>query len=167
MSAFRHFFGFLACLIIGSQVSASQPATQPAERKILTLEVAGRPEAGRRLSLEALEHLPHRTYAAMLPDENRVSQWQGVPLSLLFDAGQTLDAKRLRIEALNDYSSLIPLSDLDAYEPILAYRRDDRYIGISQRGPLFIIYPMVRHPELRTQIYYNRTVWQVSRITLE
>lgn len=167
MSVFRHFFGFFACLIIGSQVSASQPTSRPAARNVLTLEVTGHPEVARRLSVQALERLPQRTYAAMLPEESQVSSWQGVPLSLLFDDVLLGEAKRLRIDALNDYSELIPLSDLSAYEPILAYRRDGRYIGISERGPLFIIYPLVDHPELRTQRYFNRTVWQVSRITLE
>ena len=48
-----------------------------------------------------------------------------------------------------------------------ACRRDGQPIGIAERGPLFVIYPMVDHPELPTQVYFNRTVWQVSRITLE
>ncbi|RFQ32501.1 oxidoreductase [Pseudomonas sp. ATCC 13867] len=152
---------------MGSQVSASQHTPRPAERKVLTLEIASHPEATRHLSLPALERLSHRTYAAMLPEESHISHWQGVPLSLLFDEAHLETSQRLRIDALNDYSALIPLSDLNAYEPILAYRRDDRYIGISERGPLFIIYPLVRHPELRTQLYFNRTVWQVNRITLE
>lgn len=167
MSVLRHFFGFLACLIIGSQVSASQPTPRTTERKVLELVVAGYPEASRSLSLSALERFPHRTYSAVLDDESSVSHWQGVPLSLLFDEAQLSRAKRLRVEALNDFSALIPLNDLTTYEPILAYRRDDRYIGISERGPLFIIYPQVRHPELCTQLYFNRSVWQVSRITLE
>ena len=167
MSVFRHFFGFLACLFIGSQVAASPSTSRPVERDILSLEIAGRPEAARRLSLSSLERLPQQTYAAMLPAEKRISRWQGVPLSQLFDAAQLGESKHLRVDALNDYSALIPLSDLSAYQPILAYRRDDRYIGISERGPLFIIYPLVSHPELRTQLYFNRTVWQVSRITLE
>ncbi len=167
MSVVRHFIGFLACLFIGSQVAASPSVSLPAERNVLTLEIAGRPETTRRLSLSALERLPQRTYAAMLPEEERISHWQGVPLSQLFADAQLGQAKRLRVDALNDYSALIPLSDLSAHQPILAYRRDDRYIGISERGPLFIIYPLVNHPELRTQVYFNRTVWQVSRITLE
>lgn len=167
MSVVRHFFGFIACLFIGSQVAASPPVFRPAERNILTLEIAGHPEATRRLSLSELRRLPQQTYAAMLPEEERISLWQGVPLSQLFDGAQLGQSKRLRVDALNDYSELIPLSDLNAYQPILAYRRDERYIGISERGPLFIIYPLVNHPELRTQVYFNRTVWQVSRITLE
>ncbi|MFO5972133.1 oxidoreductase, partial [Pseudomonas aeruginosa] len=74
---------------------------------------------------------------------------------------------RLRVLALNDYSAIIPYSDLDSYQPILAYRRNGAYMAIRERGPLFIIYPMARYPELRNQVYYNRTVWQVSSITLE
>lgn len=167
MSVIRHFFGFLACLFIGSQAAASPPASPPLERNVLSLAIADRPEAARRLSLADLQRLPPQTYAAMLPAEERISRWQGVPLSQLFDGAELGRSKRLRVDALNDYSALIPLSDLDTYQPILAYRRDDHYIGISERGPLFIIYPLVKHPELRTQVYFNRTVWQVSRITLE
>ncbi|MBB4862394.1 hypothetical protein HNP46_001232 [Pseudomonas nitritireducens] len=93
--------------------------------------------------------------------------WHGVRLSDLLVGTPRHDAQYLRIEALNDYSALIPMSDLERFQPILAYRRDDQLIGIAERGPLFIIYPMVDHPELRTQVYFNRTVWQVSRITVE
>ena len=49
----------------------------------------------------------------------------------------------------------------------LASARNGAYMAIRERGPLFIIYPMARYPELRNQVYYNRTVWQVSSITLE
>jgi len=38
---------------------------------------------------------------------------------------------------------------------------------VAEGGPLFVIYPMLDHPELRTQAYFDRTVWQVSRISLE
>ncbi|MBV7585729.1 molybdopterin-dependent oxidoreductase [Pseudomonas sp. PDM33] len=134
---------------------------------MLTIAVKGQPQLQRHYSLSDLEALPQTERRSMLPDESRVYGWQGVRLSTLLAGFERGDAQRLRVEALNDYSALIPLSDLDAFDPILAYHRDGQALGIAERGPLFVIYPMVDHPELRTQVYFNRTVWQVSRITLE
>lgn len=165
MSAFRHFIGIFACLFIVTPAhSAPEPA---AERTVLTIAVKGQPQLLRHYSLRDLEALPQTERRSMLPDEFRVYGWQGVRLSTLLAGFERTETQRLRVEALNDYSALIPLSDLDAFDPILAYRRDGQAIGIAERGPLFVIYPMVDHPELRTQVYFNRTVWQVSRITLE
>ncbi|MDU4252780.1 molybdopterin-dependent oxidoreductase [Pseudomonas sp.] len=138
-----------------------------AERTVLIAAVKGQPQLLRHYRLRDLGALPQTQRRAMLPDESQVSEWQGVRLSTLLAGFERADTQHLRVEALNDYSTLIPLGDLDAFEPILAYRRDGHSIGIAERGPLFVIYPMVDHPELRAQVYFNRTVWQVSRITLE
>ncbi|QRY78519.1 molybdopterin-dependent oxidoreductase [Pseudomonas sp. PDNC002] len=138
-----------------------------AGRTVLTITLPGDAALERRYTLDELAALPHSTLRSPMPDERHIHEWLGVRLSTLLEGIDRDGAKRLRIEALNDYSALIPLSDLDAYEPILAYRRDGQSLGIAERGPLFVIYPMVDYPELRTQLYFNRTVWQVSRITLE
>jgi Uncharacterized protein conserved in bacteria len=138
-----------------------------AERSVLTVAVQGQPSLERHYSLRDLEALPQTERRSMLPDESQVYGWQGLRLSDLLTGFDLGAVQRLRVEALNDYSALIPLSDLGAFDPILAYRRDGQPIGIAERGPLFVIYPMLDHPELRTQVYFNRTVWQVSRITLE
>lgn len=138
-----------------------------AERTVLTIAVKGQPQLLRHFNLRDLEALPQTERRSMLPNESHVHAWQGVRLSTLLAGFERAEAQRLRVEALNDYSAVIPLSDLDAFDPILAYRRDGQAIGIAERGPLFVIYPMLDHPELRTQVYFNRTVWQVSRITLE
>lgn len=165
MSAFRHFIGIFACLFLVATVySAPEPA---AERSVLTVAVKGQPQLARQYRLRDLAALPQTEQRSMLPDETRVYRWQGVRLSTLLAGLERGRAQHLRVEALNDYSALIPLSDLDAFEPILAYRRDGHTLGIAERGPLFVIYPMLDHPPLRTQVYFNRTVWQVSRITLE
>lgn len=165
MSAFRHFIGTFACLfIVTNALSAQNPA---AERVVLTLAVLGQPQFQRQYTLADLQALPTISRRSVLPEDAQVHDWQGVRLSTLLDGIERHGARRLRIEALNDYSALIPLSDLDTFDPILAYWRDGEAIAIAERGPLFIIYPMVEHPELCTQLYFNRTVWQVNRITLE
>ncbi|WP_447750745.1 molybdopterin-dependent oxidoreductase [Pseudomonas nicosulfuronedens] len=165
MSAFRHFIGIFACLFIVTPAH-SAPETA-AERIVLTIAVKDQPQLQRHYRLRDLEALPQIERRTMLPNETHVYSWQGVRLSTLLAGLDHGKAQRLRIEALNDYSALIPLSDLGAFDPILAYRRDGQSIGIAERGPLFVIYPMLDRPELRTQVYFNRSVWQVSRMTLE
>ncbi|MDN6859948.1 oxidoreductase [Pseudomonas sp. CAN2814] len=170
MSAFRHFIGIFACLIIGTcagTIALAAPEQPADQRTLLTVAVAGQPQLARHFTLARLQALPSRTVRAMLPEETQAHTWEGVRLSDLLVGSPRYAAQHLRVEALNDYSALIPLSDLERFQPILAYRRDDQLISIAERGPLFIIYPMVDHPELRTQVYINRTVWQVSRITVE
>ncbi len=46
----------------------------------------------------------------------------------------------LSILALDGFASEIKAPDLDAYDWIIAVKRDGRYLDIGQRGPLWIVY---------------------------
>lgn len=162
MPSMRQLIVFFCCL--GLPLAQAAEPVPLGGRPIVTLQRSG--GAPVRLTLSDLEALPSETLEAQLPGEAN-ARWQGVRLSLLLRHLDLAPPKRLRVLALNDYSAIIPYSDLDSYQPILAYRRNGAYMAIRERGPLFIIYPMARYPELRNQVYYNRTVWQVSSITLE
>jgi hypothetical protein len=70
----------------------------------------------------------------------------------------------LVITALDDYSREIPIADLIKNRAILALRRDGQYLSISDKGPLFVVYPYDSDPELKNEKYYSRSVWQVRRI---
>jgi hypothetical protein len=50
---------------------------------------------------------------------------------------------------------------------ILALKRDGEYMPVRDKGPLFIIYPYDNAPELRSQQFYSRSVWQVSRLVVK
>ena len=76
--------------------------------------------------------------------------------------GQTLS-----VAALNNYRSEIPVSDLAEHGVILAYKQDGEYMPISDKGPLFVVYPFDADPELNTEVYYTRSAWQVRSITVE
>lgn len=162
MPSMRQLIVLLCCL--GLPLAQAAEPVPLGGRPIVTLQRSG--DAPVRLTLSDLEALPSEPLEAQLPGEAN-ARWQGVRLSLLLRHLDLAPPTRLRVLALNDYSAIIPYSDLDSYQPILAYRRNGAYMAIRERGPLFIIYPMARYPELRNQVYYNRTVWQVSSITLE
>lgn len=46
----------------------------------------------------------------------------------------------LSVLALDGFSSEITAADLDAYDWIVAVKRDGRYLDLGQRGPVWIVY---------------------------
>lgn len=70
----------------------------------------------------------------------------------------------IRAIALNDYSVTIPVSDFDEYDVIIATQRDGKRMRVRDRGPLWVIYPWSDNPELRTEVYYARSIWQLNAI---
>lgn len=66
--------------------------------------------------------------------------------------------------ALNDYSVSIPFEDFDKYDVIIATERDGAPMRIRDRGPLWVIYPWSDNAELRNELYYSRSIWQLRSI---
>lgn len=75
------------------------------------------------------------------------------------------DGKEIVARALNDYSTVIPISDFYEHGVILALKRDGEYMEISDKGPLFIVYPYDGE-DLHSQQYYARSAWQVARLVV-
>ncbi|VTP66370.1 Uncharacterised protein [Leclercia adecarboxylata] len=73
----------------------------------------------------------------------------------------------LKSPALNDYTTVIPLSDAQKYNVILALKVNGEYMRIRDKGPLFVVYPYDSMPELNNQIFYSRSAWQVSKMMIE
>lgn len=82
--------------------------------------------------------------------------------TLLKEIGASGD--KLLITALDDYSAEIDIADLTQNQAILALKRDGQYLSISDKGPLFVVYPYDSKPELKNEKYYTKSVWQVRRI---
>ncbi|WP_174875135.1 molybdopterin-dependent oxidoreductase [Vogesella oryzae] len=77
------------------------------------------------------------------------------------------NGKKLYVVALNDYAAEIPLSDLSKYDVILARKVNGKVLSVRDKGPLFVMYPFTKNPELQTKDIYSRCVWQVNRIRVE
>ncbi len=74
---------------------------------------------------------------------------------------------QLAVTALNDFTATVPVSDVSTYAVILAVKRDGERMPIRDFGPLFILYPFDRHPELLNETIRFRSVWQVASIHVE
>lgn len=88
---------------------------------------------------------------------------------LLQDVLNAVGAKgeMLTIKALNDYQIQVPLSDAQKYQTILARKVDGKVLSVRDKGPLFLIYPFDAVPELKNDIYYGRSIWQIASITVK
>jgi hypothetical protein len=149
--------------------AAAAEEAQPVAKPILT--VSGKIEAG------SAEHVVHFDRAALeaigtvafetnTPWYKGPVKFEGVPLRKLMEKVGANGEKVIAV-ALNDYSSEIPIEDFAKYNVILALKRDGESMPVRDKGPLFVVYPYDMDPELKSQKFYSRSVWQVSRLVVK
>lgn len=142
---------------------------QPVGEPVLT--ISGNIENTNRggeavFDIDALKMLGVVSMSTTSPWYNNRTNFEGVPLQKLIDyvgARGTV----ANVVALNDYTTIIPLSDFKEYNVILALKRNGEYMRIRDRGPLFIVYPYDSTPDLDNKTYYSRSAWQVRKMRIE
>lgn len=134
----------------------------------VALTISGKIAGGlsRDFSVGELEALGMAAIETTTPWHDGKVRFEGVPLrSLMKHVGAS--GETAAVLALNNYRTEIPLSDFTAYPVILATRKDGRRMPVSDKGPLFVVYPFDAHKELSSEVYYSRAAWQVRSITIE
>ena len=158
----------LLSFALATQVWAGEFA-RPAGKALLTLSgnIENTNEGGKAVfDLASLEKLGMVSFQTTSPWYDGRTTFTGIPLQKLMDY---VGAKGsvVKVTALNDYTTEIPLSDFKKYNVILALKINGEYMRIRDKGPLFVVYPYDSIPELNNQIYYSRSAWQVSRMNIE
>ncbi len=154
-------------LLFGFVVAAALGAA-PAMAAEAVLAVGGeiRDKAERLMTRSEIEALGVVQITTTTPWHDGAVTFDGVPMTRLMDAIGAAGSTAV-VVALNDYTTEIPVSDFERFEPILAYKQDGRYMEVANKGPFFIIYPYDDNPELQSEIYYSRSAWQVRSIEIE
>lgn len=113
-----------------------------------------------------IDALAVHSFTTTSPWFKEKTTFTGPYLSDLLDA---LGAKGtvLTMRALNDYSIQVPVADAYQYHPILARKINNKVITVRDKGPLFLIYPFDSLPELNTETYFARSIWQIKSIQVE
>lgn len=163
--------GFLFCFVIASNLFASAHAEEavlalPKDAPILTIEgkIAVTNSDGKAIfDRGMLEELGMTTVRTMTPWFDDPVIFEGVRADRLMDLVRASGQEAVAI-ALNDYRAIVPLSDFTQYGVILALKRDGKYMPVSDKGPLFIVYPYDSDPLLQSQQFYARSVWQLTRL---
>jgi hypothetical protein len=171
----RNFLAFMLVMMgtlvaTGATTGAvAQTLAAPAEKPILTISgkiATTNKDDTAQFDRPMLEALGMETIETTTPWFKGPVKFEGVPLAKLMQRVGASGERALFI-ALNDYSSEIPVEDFAKHNVILALKRDGQYMPISDKGPLFVIYPFDSKPELKSQAYYGRAVWQVAKIVVK
>jgi hypothetical protein len=160
-------FAVMALAFVATGVAAS--LEMPTEKPILT--VSGKigvtnKDGAAQFDRAMLESIGMVSFETTTPWFNGLVKFEGVPMDKLMQKVGA-SGQRVIVVALNDYSSELPIEDFAKYGVMLALKRNGQYMPVSDKGPLFIIYPFDSNPELKNQKFYSRSVWQISRIEVK
>jgi len=124
--------------------------------------VDGRPVA--RFDRDMLNALPQRAFRTSTPWHTGAPEFSGPTLRDVL-AAVAAKGRELRVVAINDYASTVPVVDAEL-DVVLATQIDGAPIPVREKGPLFIVYNFDAQPRLRTEQYFSRSVWQVKSIDI-
>ncbi|QOR39845.1 molybdopterin-dependent oxidoreductase [Billgrantia diversa] len=158
---------FSLLLILSAALPVIAEQLPPPEGDVL-LKVTGdidHPNVGDELHLdrEMLMSLPQGEIETSTPWTEGVGRFEGPLLSALLEVAGT-QSEHVRIQALNDYESEVPVSDFHDHGVILALVRDGEPIAVRDLGPMFVLYPFDERPELLNETIRHRSVWHVGSI---
>jgi hypothetical protein len=159
----------IAAFIVGIAAcggAAAEAFPKPSGKPILVVSgnIAQASTGGEvRFDREMLEALGTVSFETTTPWDKERVRFEGVPLGRLLDR-LGASGSRLIVVALNDYSAELPVEDVRRYDVILALRQNGEYMPVQNRGPLFIVYNFDSDPELKSQKFYSRSVWQVAKL---
>ncbi|CUX82147.1 MAG: hypothetical protein HLUCCA05_02390 [Roseibaca calidilacus] len=159
MHILTHFRALAAVAVLG--VVAPAWADTPTGPVILT--VTDGAEAQAQFDLDMLDALDQRVTTTETPWYEGPQEFSG-PLIADVMAQTGMDGSELNLVALNDYAAAMPWSDIVDFPVILATRLNGETMAVRDKGPLFVIYPFDEHPELKNEVYFSRSVWQVKAI---
>ena len=157
----------IACLLLLFPIAApAQPLPTPQGEVILTVRGAlanANADGAAAFDLAMLDALEQRTTTTATPWHEGVQTFSGPQIAAILAAAGA-QGSALRIIAVNDYAATMPWDDTQTIPVILASRRNGETMSVRDTGPLFVIYPFDEQPQLRDEVYFSRSVWQVREI---
>lgn len=136
--------------------------TRAAETDVLTITHATTGRA-RSFTLAELDTMPQRSFTTRTPWHEGPVTFAGVDAAAFLEA-EGDGATTLRLVALNDYVVEADVSLFAGTGAILATRQDGTLMPVTDKGPIFVVFPFDSDPRLQHQTYFSRAVWQLCGI---
>ena len=170
--------GVLA-LVVAILVAGTSPKADsalPAPTGSVILEVSGaitrtngagaNGDAVARFDLAMLQAVGQGRIATANPWSEGVRTYDGVPAAALM-AYLGAEGSAVEAVALNDYTVTIPIADFTAYGVLFATHKDGKPMPVRDKGPIFVVYPFDAQPKLTDTMYYERSIWQLTRLKVK
>lgn len=160
----------LSAFVLIATVTSANALEAPSGNPILVLDgditVSNAPDGTAVFDLEMIEALGTFEIVTETPWTDGYIRFEGVRArDLLASVGA--QGKSVHAVAINDYTVDIPIADFKKYDVILAYRANGKRMRIRDKGPLWVIYPWAKHPELQDEVHHARSIWQVKRLIIK
>ena len=161
----------LSVIVAAFAVQAAAPSALDKPTGEVVLTVKGKitnmnADGSAQFDMAMLERLAGRKAVVETPWTKGKVTFEGPLGKALLDAVGGA-GKTMKIRALNDYTVEVPVADFVDHPVILATKRDGSLMSVREHGPIFVIYPFDKEPDLYNEKYFSRSVWQVSTIIVE
>jgi len=90
--------------------------------------------------------------------------FQGPLIRDILERCRALGALHVVFTAANDYQVEVNVNEFKKYDAILALSMDGELLSRRDKGPIWVIYPMSDHVELRDPVYNSRLIWQLVKL---
>ena len=154
------------CLAFAMSARADEGLPQPKGRVVLVItgDIA-RANGPNRASfdIDMLKQIGMTSLVTSTPWTEGTSKFEGV---LARDVLRYVGARSDHITAIsmNDYLVEIPIKDFVDHDVIFALKRDGRFLGVRDMGPVLIVYPFDRDASLWTESVFTRCVLQLGAV---
>ncbi len=154
-----------------SALSSPRQLSEPSGRVILTIKgdikLSNSEDHKARFDREMLSQLPQHVIHTSTPWTEGVQTFEGVAFGDLLAYVQA-NGKTLKTIALDNYSLEIPIEELVKYSAILAIKKNGEYLRIRDKGPIWVVYPVDDHPELKQAVLTQyRQIWHLRTLIVE
>ncbi|MFD2649204.1 molybdopterin-dependent oxidoreductase [Devosia albogilva] len=165
----RGFFAAAAVLLLPTIVAAAEPLPAPEGPVILVvsgnIEVTNT-DGGAAFDREMLHGLGLTEIETSTPWTDGVQVFSGVLARTVLERVGA-DGAAVMASALNDYTVEVPMEDFQNFDVLLATTMGGEEMKVSDKGPIWIVYPRDNHPELQDRRLHDRWVWQLKALRVQ
>ncbi len=118
-----------------------------------------------KFDLAALQAMPVTKFQTTTMWTEGAHSFQGVEIKTLLDE-LAVTSGTLLATAINDYRIEIPVAEIAAGGPIIAYLMDGMPMSVRDKGPLWVVYPYDSDPQYQSEVVFSRSIWQLNRLEI-
>ncbi|MGL5007724.1 MAG: hypothetical protein ACRC53_10275 [Plesiomonas sp.] len=115
------------------------------------------------LSVSQLNALPQHQITTSTPWHTQARTFSGPSLTDILALGK-IQSDRIEIDSINGYQITLSPTELAPYDPILATHVDGKEMRIRDNGPIWLVLPLDKYPNLHSSTYYAQMAWQIRSI---